>query len=403
MVVKIQPGKARGTVSAPPSKSMAHRCLIAAALAKGKSRISGLEYSQDILATIDCLRALGVSVEQSGSVVIVERKGPLTPIEPLNCRESGSTLRFMIPLCLLSGRKATLQGSDRLMERPQTVYEELSREMGFLLERSRNEISVEGRLKSGEYTVDGSISSQFITGLIFALVTLGGESRIHLSGKVESRSYIDLTLKALGDFGFTVSWEKENTLLIPGGQIGVARELAVEGDYSNAAFLEALNILGGQVRVTGLSADSLQGDRVYRNYFADLKAGTPTLSLADCPDLGPILFAMAAALNGATFIDTARLKIKESDRGTAMAEELKKCGVDLILEENRIIVPGGTLCPPAEPIMGHNDHRIVMAMSVLCTFLGGTVCGAEAVAKSMPGFFKTLQELGIEVSEDEAE
>lgn len=403
MLVKIQPGKARGTVSAPPSKSMAHRCLIAAAMAGGKSKITGVDYSQDILATIDCLRALGVLVDCTGSTVTVERTGAFLPAEPLNCRESGSTLRFMIPLCLLSGKPATLQGSARLMERPQTVYEDLSREKRFSFSRRDGAIAVEGTLQSGEYTVDGSISSQFITGLIFALVTLKEASRIHLTGKVESRSYIDLTLKALSDFGFSVSWEKGNTLLIPGGQTGVSRELAVEGDYSNAAFLEALNILGGQVTVTGLSADSLQGDRVYRDYFAALKAGTPTLSLGDCPDLGPILFAMAAALNGATFVDTARLKIKESDRGTAMAEELKKCGVDLILEENRIIVPGGTLCPSVEPIMGHNDHRIVMAMSVLCTFLGGTVCGAEAVAKSMPGFFKTLRDLGVEVSEDEAE
>ncbi len=403
MVVEIRPGIARGTVAAPPSKSMAHRCLIAAALAKGKSRISGLEYSQDILATIDCLRALGVSVEQSGSVVIVERKGPLTPIEPLNCRESGSTLRFMIPLCLLSGQKATLQGSDRLMERPQTVYEELSREMGFLFERSRNEISVEGRLKSGEYTVDGSVSSQFITGLLFALVTLEGKSRIHLTGKAESRSYIDLTLKALADVGFSVSWETEDTLLIQGGEQGKSRELTVEGDYSNAAFLDALNWMGGEVEVTGLCPDSLQGDRIYRSYFEKLKEGYPVLSLADCPDLGPILFAMAAALNGARFIDTARLKIKESDRGAAMARELKKCGVLLHLKENEIEVPGGQLSSPAEILEGHNDHRIVMAMAVLSCKLGGKIRGTEAVAKSMPHFFEKLKDLGIEVIEDETE
>ncbi len=403
MVVEFLPGLARGTVPAPPSKSVAHRCLIAAALAKGKSRILGVDYSQDILATIDCLRSLGVKVECEGSVVTVERTGTLEPKEPLLCRESGSTLRFMIPLCWLSGQKTRLQGSKRLMERPQSVYEQLSREKGFAFERAETEIFLQGSLQSGEYTVDGGISSQFITGLIFALITLEGDSRIHLSGKVESRSYIDLTLQALADFGFSVSWETNDTLLIPGGQSGTPRELAVEGDYSNAAFLDALNLVGGDVTVTGLSIESLQGDRIYQQYFQKLQQGCPTLSLADCPDLGPILFAMAAALNGATFTDTARLKIKESDRGAAMAEELKKCGVTLILEENRVFVPGGQLKVSSDALNGHNDHRIVMAMAILCSRLGGKINGAEAVAKSMPNFFKSLRKLGLEVKEYETE
>ncbi len=401
MRIEIKPGIAEGRVQAPPSKSMAHRYLIAAALAEGTSVVRGIEYSQDILATMDCLRALGLQVQAEGDRVTVSGKIQ-PPKEPLLCRESGSTLRFFLPLCLLFGKPATLLGSDRLMERPMSVYEDLCSGKGFCFTRDKGKITVSGTLKSGTYAVDGSVSSQFITGLLFALLLTAGESTLRLTGKVESRSYIDLTVSALREFGFDVDWSGAQELTVRGGS-GVSRELAVEGDYSNAAFFDALNYLGGKVEVTGLLAHSLQGDRIYREYFKALAVGTPTLSLANCPDLGPILFALAAALNGAVFTDTARLKIKESDRGAAMAEELQKCGVRLVLEENRIIVPGGQLVAPRAVIDGHNDHRIVMAMAVLAARVGGTIEGAESVAKSLPDFFEKLSALGIEVIKHEAE
>ncbi len=402
MQVKIYPGIAQGTVKAPPSKSMAHRYLIAAALAEGKSVISGVEYSQDILATIDCLRALGVEIAINDDRVTVCRRGKLEPCEELRCRESGSTLRFMLPLCLLGGKPAVLRGSDRLMERPLTVYEDLCRANDFTFDRSAAGILVSGSLQSGSYSIDGSVSSQFVTGLIFALLCCEGESQITLAGKVESRSYIDLTLSALREFGFAVDWAGEKVLRISGGK-GKARNLPVEGDYSNAAFLDALNLLGGEVCLHGLKQESLQGDRVYRDYFEKLRGGIPTLSLADCPDLGPVLMAVAAAFYGARFTDTARLKIKESDRGAAMAQELQKCGVQVEVLENEIIVSGGMLRPANEAFLGHNDHRIVMSMAVLCTRTGGLIKGAEAVNKSFPGFFERLMNLGIEVEMNETE
>jgi 3-phosphoshikimate 1-carboxyvinyltransferase len=287
------------------------------------------------------------------------------------------------------------------MERPLAVYQELCAQKGFSFTQGNGAVTVCGKLQSGHYVVDGSVSSQFITGLLFALASLEGTSTLTLTGKVESRSYIDLTLSALHEFGFKAQWAGENQLLITGGT-GTARNITVEGDYSNAAFLDALNLLGGQVTVTGLKEDSLQGDRIYLQYFKELAQGTPTLSLADCPDLGPVLFALAAALNGGIFTETARLKIKESDRGAAMAQELKKCGVSLTLEENRIIVPAG-LQPAAVDFCGHNDHRIVMAMAVLCTKLGGCITDAQAVSKSMPDFFEKLSSLGIEVIKNETE
>lgn len=401
MRVTIRPQKGSGIIDAPPSKSMVHRYLIAAALAEGESEICKVSYSQDILATLDCLEALGVRVERREESVRIAGGGTFVPKKPLPCRESGSTLRFFLPLCLLEDHPATLVGSARLLERPLGVYEQLCREKNFHFAQSGEGVTVRGKLKAGDYTLPGNISSQFITGLIFALLKAQGESTITLVGGVESGSYIDLTLAALRDFGFCLERERIDLIRIHGGKSGKGRTITVEGDYSNAAFFDGLALLGHPIKVTGLRADSLQGDRIYRDYFNRLLKGEGALSLADCPDLGPILMAVSAALKGGSFTDTARLKMKESDRGVAMAEELLKFGIKVQLEENSIIVPADQLQPPKEVLNGHNDHRIVMSLAVLCTLVGGVIEGAEAVAKSMPDFFDRLGALGIEVKKDE--
>ena len=390
MNVLIRPGAARGTVAAPPSKSQAHRLLICAALADGESNVRGVDRSEDILATADCLAALGASLTWEGDDVRIRgcdprKSGPAV----LRCRESGSTLRFMIPLCLLSGSAMRLEGSEKLLSRPLSVYDDLCREQGLALRRENAGLLAEGCLAPGEYTVPGGISSQFITGLLFALPLLPADSRIQLIPPVESRSYLSLTLQALHDAGVDVSWADENTLFIPGGAAYRPLDTEVEGDYSNAAFFEALNCAGGNVTVIGLRPDSLQGDRVYRE-----NAG---LDLADCPDLAPVLFAAAALGRGASFTGTRRLRFKESDRGAAMAQELAKFGVQLISEENRITVPAAALRAPSEPLDSHNDHRIAMALSLLCTRTGGEIRGAEAVRKSFPDYWDRLQSLGIEI------
>ena len=235
MRVEISKSIAQGTATAPPSKSMAHRYLIAAALTDGTSIISGIEYSQDILATIDCLQALGVKISCDADSVMVCGTGKFEPQNPLNCRESGSTLRFLLPLCLLSGENATLVGSERLMERPLSVYEKLCNEQGFAFHQSGDMVTVCGCLKNGNYELNGSISSEFISGMVFALLMCEGKSTILLSEKIESRSYINLTIQALNQFGFQVSWEADDLLRIIGG-CGKPQNIAVEGDYSNAAF-----------------------------------------------------------------------------------------------------------------------------------------------------------------------
>ena len=398
MNVFIRSGTARGTVAAPPSKSMAHRLLICAALAEGESLVRGVDRSEDILATADCLSALGASLTWEGRAVRVRGCDP-RKAKPavLRCRESGSTLRFMIPLCLLSGSPMRLEGSETLLSRPLSVYEDLCREQGLILERDRGGLRVEGRLAAGEYAVPGGVSSQFITGLLFALPLLPGPSRIRLIPPVESRSYLSLTLQALQDAGVPVSREDGYTLPVPGDAAYRPQDTEVEGDYSNAAFFEAFNYAGGAVTVTGLRADSLQGDRVYRDFFPRLAEGSAELDLTDCPDLAPVLFAAAALCRGAVFTGTRRLRFKESDRGAAMAREMAKFGVPLVLEENRITVPAVPLRAPSEPLNSHNDHRIAMALSLLCARTGGEIRGAEAVRKSFPDYWERLRLLGIEI------
>ena len=395
----IQPGTARGTVQAPPSKSMAHRLLICAALADGESVVRGVDRSEDILATADCLSALGASISWEGESVRVRGCDPRKAAPALlRCRESGSTLRFMIPLCLLSGSSMRLEGSEKLLSRPLSVYEDLCREQGLILRRTGGALLAEGRLVPGEYAVPGGISSQFVTGLLFALPLLPAGSRIRLIPPVESRSYLSLTLQAMREAGVVVSWADENTLLVPGNASFCPGDTEVEGDYSNAAFFEAFNCAGGAVTVTGLRADSLQGDRVYQEYFPRLSAGPAELDLADCPDLAPVLFASASLCHGAVFTGTRRLRFKESDRGAAMAQEMAKFGVNLVTEENRVIVPAAALRAPAEPLDSHNDHRIAMALSLLCARTGGEIRGAEAVRKSFPDYWNKLRSLGINIT-----
>ncbi len=399
MKVRIEKGTARGIVSAPPSKSMAHRLLICAGLSDGECIVHGISDSEDMLATMDCLRTLGVQFEKEEDTVRVSgidiRKA--AALEKLNCRESGSTLRFFVPIALLTGKETVLAGSRRLMERPLSVYEELFSQRGITLQKTEREIRTRGSLRYGSFEMDGNVSSQFVTGLLLALPLLEGDSRIVLRPPVESRSYIDMTLSALRMFGVEAGWQEENVLYIKGNQRYHAEEVFVEGDYSNAAFFELLNLLGGQVKIENLREDSLQGDRVYEELLEALKRPDAELDLSDCPDLGPVLFAAAAAGCGGKFTGTRRLKIKESNRGEAMAEELRKFGVTTEVLENEVIVGRQGLREPKEVLNGHNDHRIVMSEAVLLTQTGGVIDGAEAVSKSFPDFFEKLASLGIEV------
>lgn len=397
MTVTILPGKAKGTVSAPKSKSAAHRQLLCAGLAKGTSTVRNLPINKDIEATIASLLAFGADISLSGETASVTGCDPRArkEIAVLPCNESGSTLRFLIPLCLLSDAPAKLTGTEKLLSRPLSEYESVFSGRGIRFIREKTSLTVAGNLTGGTYTLRGDVSSQFVTGLLFALPLLETDSRIRLIPPVMSRPYIDLTLSHIHAAGISAGWTDENELTVRGRQSFLPIDTFVEGDWSNAAFLEGLNLLGGSVTVTGLSEQSPQGDKVYRAYFKKLESGTAELDLSDCPDLGPVLFALAAAKNGAIFRGVSRLRDKESDRIAAMQEELAKFGVRTESGEDTFTVfPGFHV--PAEPLCAHNDHRVVMALSVLCTATGGTIRGAEAVSKSFPDFFDKLTELGVE-------
>jgi len=392
MKIKIEKGLARGSVKAPPSKSYAHRLLICAALSQGESRIEGISQSEDVKATLDCIRALGIDFTKTGDTVSIN--GMMGDGEYIfNCRESGSTLRFFIPIALLSGKTCVFTGTERLMARGIGLYEELLASCGITFIKEKDRITAKGRLKPGYFSLRGDVSSQYISGLLFALPLLDGDSVISITTELESAPYVDITIECLRSFGVEIE-KGSNTYYIRGKQAYKPCSVTVEGDYSNAAFLDGFNILGGDVSVLGLNENSLQGDKIYREYFKLIKSGTPTVDISACPDLGPVLFALASACNGATFVGTKRLKIKESDRAEAMKAELMKLGVKVEIFENSVKVSGGAKAPEGE-LNGHNDHRIVMALALLLSRFGGVIDGCEAVSKSYPDFFDIICKLGI--------
>ena len=417
MQVEIKPSVLRGTVTAPPSKSMAHRLLIGAGLSEGESVVRRLAFSEDVMATIDCLSALGAEIKLDGDTAFVkgtDARKVIGKTAVLNCNECGSTLRFFTPLCMLSGEERVLRGSPYLMTRPMDVYEKIARDQGIRFEKASDHLVVQGTLQSGVYEVAGNISSQFISGLLFTLPLLGGDSDIRILPPVESKPYIDMTVAALRQYGIEVeaslrgarrecraTWQSQPiNYLIKGNQSYCPADVTVEGDYSNAAFFEALNYAGSSVKIDGLRENTLQGDSVYKVLFENIKNGIDSIDIADCPDLGPVLFAVAALCSGARFTGTRRLRIKESDRADAMRQELQKLGVDVEVGENEVFVHGGTLRKPTEVLSAHGDHRIMMALSVLLTVTGGVIDGAEAVNKSFPDFFDKMRKLGLEVQTD---
>lgn len=428
MITTIHKGTAHGVITAPPSKSFAHRQLIAAALSGEECQVSNLELSDDITATLECLKALGRRFRLSDGTITFEPGNPVTAnAGPGNanktnsgtpntvkaytstentgragkivmpCRESGTTLRFFIPIALALGGDFLFEGTPRLIERGIKIYEDLFREQGVVFNYGTDSIGISGKLKSGTFRVDATVSSQFISGLLYAMPLIEGRSYIKLKGRTESRMYIEMTLRTLEQYGICLSDYTENSIAIRGKQKYMAVDSRVEGDYSNAAFFAALNLMGGNVTIEGLSDESIQGDRRYIEFFRKLKEGTPQIDISDQIDLGPILFAMAAYLNGAAITGTRRLAIKESDRVKDMLFELSKFGVESQVGENHVEIKKCRLHKPAEPLHGHNDHRIVMSLAVLLTAFGGSIEGSEAVNKSFPSFFEKLEKTGIKV------
>ena len=416
MRARITPAKIdSGNITIPPSKSLAHRAIICACLAPGRSVISNIDYSVDIWATIEGMRHLGASIKEDKDTLFIDGIETFQyDGDVVNCHESGSTLRFFLPLFSLTGKRATFSGSKRLIERPQNVYEMLFQEQGIDFVRTYPNIIIDGRLKPGELTLKGNVSSQFITGLLFALPLLEADSKIHIEPPFESRSYVDLTIQMLKRFQIIVEYEDAYTLAIKGNQQYQPTDVLVEGDYSQLVFWASLGVLNHSVETHGLDLHSLQGDKKTIDIFQSMNAGIKVLDdgyqfcpgtlngtvidLNDCPDLGPMLFALATQANGkTTFQNAGRLRIKESDRIEAMETELKKLGCSISSTFGTVTITGPVKLQGNVTLHGHNDHRIVMALSILATIADEpiTIDDAQAISKSYPGFFKDLASCGL--------
>lgn len=388
MNVTILPGTLKGAVTPPSSKSQTHRAVLALMLAQGEGKLSNLAVSEDIQATQDCVAALknGHPAQADGL--------PL-----LDCGESGSTLRFLIPVALAVRGGGHFIGRGRLMERPQGPYIRLFEEKGILWNQEGAYLTVAGQLEPGVYALPGNVSSQFITGLLYALPLLPGGSQIVLTTPLESRGYVDMTLDMLRRFDIKVE-EQEDGFLVPGNQTYQARDLTLEADWSGAAFWYAANFLGAQVDIQGLNPDSVQGDRqIGTLYWKLARPGAVDIDLSQCPDLAPPLAVMAAVRKGTTrFVNAGRLRMKESDRLETIARTLNALGAKAQVGEDTLTLEGldhlegGT-------VDGCNDHRIAMMAAVAAVACKEpvTILGAECVKKSYPRFWEDYTALGGEV------
>ncbi len=384
MDVRIEPRRLSGAVTPPPSKSMAHRAVLALALSGEADRMpSNLEDSQDIQATKRCVAALLAARGQRGL--------PL-----LECGESGSTLRFLLPVALAVAEGGVFTGRGRLMERPQQPYFDLFAEKGIVCRRSAGALSVQGTLPPGEYRLPGNVSSQFVTGLLYALPLLPGASEIRMTSPLESRPYVDMTLEMLAAFGIRVENRDYETFRVPGGQHYQARDVAIEADWSQAGFWYAANFLDCRLDIQGLNPRSAQGDMAVADlYWRLARPGEAEVDVSGIPDLLPPLAVMAAVRSGVTrFVGAARLRMKESDRLTTVCRMLTALGVQAEEGPDRLTVRGGAL--GGGTVDGANDHRIVMAAAVAAAACAApvTILGAEAVNKSYPRFWEEYQRLG---------
>ena len=403
MDIQITPRHLSGTVTPPPSKSMAHRLLIAAALGSGISTVRGVAMSQDVEATLRCLTALGGHWRETtpGTLEITgiggRRSTPGTALPHLDCGESGSTLRFFLPIALAVAGGGVFTGQGRLMARPQGPYLDLFREKGIFCEQTDGTLTVRGTLEPGEYHLPSNVSSQFFTGLLFALPLLDGPSTIVPTTAVESWDYILMTLDALTGAGVTAA--EPHT---PGEAFRVCPsayqpfDRTVEADWSQAAFWYAAIALGSQLELTGLNAFSVQGDMAVVPHFLRLtQPGDQEIDVSGIPDLLPPLAVMAAVRSGTTrFVNAARLRMKESDRLETTAALLTTLGVSAQAGPDFLTVQGGAIT--GGTVDGANDHRIVMAAAIAATASSSpvTIRGAEAVKKSYPDFWEVYQSLG---------
>lgn len=409
MDLRIMPGKLSGSVTPPPSKSFAHRFIIAAALSGGISTIRNAAFSKDIEATLRCVEALGAGVERTDPCTLrihgigrsISQAGTPGGLPHFDCGESGSTLRFLIPIALAVTGGGVFTGQGRLMERPLRPYFDLFAEKGISYTRGGSTLTIQGRLRPGEYRLPGNVSSQFFSGLLFALPLLEGESTITSATAPESACYITMTTEVLREAGVPVRRSEDGGSFTVQPAAYQPIDTTVEADWSQAAFWYAANFLDHPIDVQGMNAYSTQGDMVVAKYYWLLArpGETADIGLSDCPDLLPPLAVMAAVRKGTTrFLNAARLRVKESDRLTAVRNMLNALGARAEEGPDSLTVYGGASLRGGT-VDSCNDHRIVMAAAIAATACQEpvTILGAEAVSKSYPDFFEVFRSLGGEV------
>ena len=382
MNVTIKPNKLSGTIQIPPSKSLSHRAIIAAALAEGESIISNVLYSKDILATIDAMRACGAEIKEYSDHLVIHGSKVKRVKSMINANESGSTIRFMIPIALVSDEEIEFRGENHLVKRPLDTFLEIFDTQGIKYTRGEDylPLKVYSGLKCGTFEVRGDISSQFITGLLYALPLLDGDSKIVITTNLESKGYIDLTLDMLKKFGIEIENKEYKEFIIKGNQSYKPYNYTIEGDFSQSAFFLVADALGADIKLSCMNMDSHQGDKkilldmedfglniIFENDLLSLENKAlhgATIDFSQSPDLGPALTVLAALAEGeSNFINAGRLRIKECDRITAMRIELEKMGAKIIEHKDGMTIYGVKELHGAV-IDSHNDHRVAMAIAM---------------------------------------
>lgn len=423
--VKITPAKLKGEIKIPPSKSLCHRAVIAAGLSKGESIIDNVMLSEDIIATVRGVEALGAKVsieERKGNrkrLVVMGVEKPVLIKDNIDCCESGSTLRFLIPPALLTGGRVTFTGRGKLVTRPLNEYYDIMKQqsINYSAKEGLLPLNIEGNLKPGVFKMKGNVSSQFITGLLFALPLLNGDSEILITENLESRGYVDLTMDILNKFSVTVENNNYKEFYIRGNQEYKNIKYDVEGDFSQAAFWLSAGTLGGDISCLGLDIHSRQGDKVVLDIINEMKGNLiieencikasqsftkcTTIDASECPDLVPVLAVLAASSRGTTeIIKAGRLRIKESDRLKAVASELNKLGADVEEKQDGLLIHGKDELDGGM-VDSWNDHRIAMALAVASIRCREAVIlkNSECVKKSYPAFWEDFKMLGGKADE----
>ena len=425
--IKVTPRALKGEVKIPPSKSISHRAIISASLSDGVSKISNVAFSEDITATLEAMKSLGVKVlsileeTKDTSTVTIDGTSKLTLLSnTIDCAESGSTIRFLMPLVTLTGSKVTVTGRGRLVERPMETFYDIFDKQGIAYETTNGKlpVTIDGVLKSGTFEMAGDISSQFITGLLFTLPLLDGDSKIVITTELESKGYVDLTLDMLKKFDIEVENHDYREFTVRGNQKFLAHDYKVEGDYSQVAFWIVGAILNGEILCKDLDLDSLQGDKVVLDIVKEMgghieeldgailvkksKTKGTTIDASECPDIIPVLSVLAAVSEGDTrVINGKRLRIKESDRLNSTATIINALGGNVEELEDGLIIHGVEKLKGGVTLDSYGDHRIAMALGVASAICDEpiVITNSHVVSKSYPNFWEDFAKVGGKIDE----